>query len=479
MNQSARARLCQNASHACRVSDTMTAQQFMLLRLAGPELEIPTADRSIWLLGRGLDCDLVLPHASVSRHHARLDLSAGRIEDLDSSVGTQVNAVSIKQHTLRAGDRVQLGPWHFAIAPVEDRAVGATLQRAVLTEALAAPRLELLLAFSETINRAASETEIHQALVEAALAGSGCRRAASVDLTRPDHPVLAQTMVDDETFQVSRQLVDATRRGGVIQLGQLDTGERSHSIQACHLVSATAVALMSSDKPVACLYLDARGDELVEMPETARFCQALARMAELALARLHHQQEMWRQREQIYADLHDDLGARLLNQIYRAADTASADEARAMLADLRDVVSRPKHGEMALNELIARLRAETARRLDLAKVEMKWTLEPLPDHICWSNRAAALLSRCLRELISNALRHADPTGIHIAIETRNAGLSCRVRHDGHFQDPAKWQYGRGTRSLIDRSRALGGQISWCKHQTELEACLVVDLEPAP
>ncbi|MDP1271141.1 hypothetical protein, partial [Klebsiella pneumoniae] len=76
--------------------------------------------------------------------------------------------------------------------------------------------------------------------------------------------------------------------------------------------SALAVAEAVDDWGDLLLYLDTRRGEAREQPDTARFCQALLRVGSLALSRLHHQQALWDQRERIYSDLHDDLGARLL-----------------------------------------------------------------------------------------------------------------------------------------------------------------------
>ena len=53
-------------------------------------------------------------------------------------------------------------------------------------------------------------------------------------------------------------------------------------------------------------------------------------------------QALAEERERIYADLHDDLGAKLLQLIHTANDPRQADLARAVLQDLRDVVTRSR-----------------------------------------------------------------------------------------------------------------------------------------
>jgi pSer/pThr/pTyr-binding forkhead associated (FHA) protein len=63
-------------------------------------------------IGRGDDNALVLPDASVSRHHARLTVQRGAavIQDLDSQNGVLVNGTRIAQATrLKSRDKVQVG----------------------------------------------------------------------------------------------------------------------------------------------------------------------------------------------------------------------------------------------------------------------------------------------------------------------------------------------------------------------------------
>ncbi len=65
------------------------------------------------LIGRGADCQVVLPTRQVSRHHACIERLAGGIyalRDLGSKNGTYVNgeAVSGQPRVLRDGDEIQI-----------------------------------------------------------------------------------------------------------------------------------------------------------------------------------------------------------------------------------------------------------------------------------------------------------------------------------------------------------------------------------
>jgi adenylate cyclase len=69
------------------------------------------------MVGRATSCDLVINDASVSRAHARFDVSDGRciLTDLNSSNGTFVNEAQVDKAPVGDGDRVVLGSVRFTI----------------------------------------------------------------------------------------------------------------------------------------------------------------------------------------------------------------------------------------------------------------------------------------------------------------------------------------------------------------------------
>lgn len=80
-------------------------------------LDLAAYDRLV--IGRDLDCDLMLASPLVSRHHARLERSetAHSLIDLGSTNGTYVNGQRIDHVALRAGDIVQIGPYRLTYQP--------------------------------------------------------------------------------------------------------------------------------------------------------------------------------------------------------------------------------------------------------------------------------------------------------------------------------------------------------------------------
>ncbi len=68
-------------------------------------------------IGRQLGNDIVLNHAIVSRHHARIELRGREawVRDLDSRNGIFVNRLRVKEERLSDGDSISIGPFdlHF------------------------------------------------------------------------------------------------------------------------------------------------------------------------------------------------------------------------------------------------------------------------------------------------------------------------------------------------------------------------------
>jgi pSer/pThr/pTyr-binding forkhead associated (FHA) protein len=122
--------------------------RWVLVALGGGDLRThPLAAGGEFLLGRDLDCDIVLAHHRVSRRHARLRVAGAgdalAIEDLGSRNGTRVGEGLRPNQPcpVRAGDVIGIGP--FTLTAVR----GAVQPRAslVVEDPLAsAPSAELL-----------------------------------------------------------------------------------------------------------------------------------------------------------------------------------------------------------------------------------------------------------------------------------------------------------------------------------------------
>jgi pSer/pThr/pTyr-binding forkhead associated (FHA) protein len=69
------------------------------------------------VLGRDKTSDMVIDNYDVSRRHCLLDIQARGvfILDLDSTNGTFVNGILVRDGYLNPGDRIELGPCVFVV----------------------------------------------------------------------------------------------------------------------------------------------------------------------------------------------------------------------------------------------------------------------------------------------------------------------------------------------------------------------------
>jgi hypothetical protein len=73
-------------------------------------IEFPlSAEQNV--IGRGGRSDIRIKHPGISAEHALIRIidSVATIEDMDSTNGTRVNGRSVKRHTLRHGDQIEIG----------------------------------------------------------------------------------------------------------------------------------------------------------------------------------------------------------------------------------------------------------------------------------------------------------------------------------------------------------------------------------
>lgn len=191
-----------------------------------------------------------------------------------------------------------------------------------------------------------------------------------------------------------------------------------------------------------------------------------ARMHELETARM-----VTAERERIYSDLHDDVGAKLLSLVYRAATPDDANLARAALQDLRDVVSRTGADSYALEDLAADWRVECEQRLSEAGIALDWQpLGPLAD-LYLSQPQALSVGRILREAISNAIRHAKARSVVLRISFGDDRLRLEIADDGiGCADGRLHRPGRGLLNMEARARQLGGELTRCDAQPK--GCII-------
>ncbi len=289
---------------------TQAIQKLWFEPIVGPEFDGFWLEAGQELLyGRGSDCDIKLPEATISRQHGRLLSSENGcyVTDLGSRLGTFVNEKPCEkdvQVNITTGDMIQIGPFVFRASVREGSPVSmqtmddgldmeSRVQRFTRSDVgnLAQHRLSLLIDCSADINKANDLQELGALLVKSAIDGTGFQRAAMLMSSDESEEIEVIAFTDGESRDAtgtafSRSLLKAASNGDVACLLSGDTAGFGQSIADLNIHSAICCGLMVDDVLVAHLYLDAREQERQIQPDAAGFCQALCQMTSLAYANL-------------------------------------------------------------------------------------------------------------------------------------------------------------------------------------------------
>ena len=170
------------------------------------------------------------------------------------------------------------------------------------------------------------------------------------------------------------------------------------------------------------------------------------------------------ERLRISRDLHDTLGHHLtalslqLDVASRLSDGRAAEHVRQahaitrlLLSDVRDVVG-------TLRETRRRDLAQAIRALGDVAAGLTIHLD-LPEalHVDDPDRAEAL-ERCVQEIITNAVRHAQARNLWIRIEPRTDGITLRAHDDG--RGATQVTLGHGLTGMRERFAAFAGSVEF-------------------
>lgn len=187
---------------------------------------------------------------------------------------------------------------------------------------------------------------------------------------------------------------------------------------------------------------------------------ALRELFDLALDRLRARDAgAQRERERIRRDIHDDIGARLLTLLH-TSPPQNQPMVREALEDLRTLVRALEFDAIPLRDALDAWQAEARKRAEAARISLRWHGGDIPADVTLNARQHANLARVVREGVSNALKHAQPTRLDIGCLLSHGRLQLEVINDGLIKPVAEWQTGRGRQITQSRIRELGGEIDW-------------------
>ena len=179
-----------------------------------------------------------------------------------------------------------------------------------------------------------------------------------------------------------------------------------------------------------------------------------------ALADSRIEQVTARERKRIAADLHDDLGAKLLTIVHTSESERIATLARDALEEMRLSVRGLTGKPVQLDDALADWRSEFVSRLTQAGIEGSWSLTDTEPGTSLTARAFVQTTRILREAVNNIIKHSGATHGAVTSEVADGTLMLVLRDDGRGiapPDEERLDRGHGLTTMKQRARQLQGQ----------------------
>ena len=181
------------------------------------------------------------------------------------------------------------------------------------------------------------------------------------------------------------------------------------------------------------------------------------------------------ERRRIRQDMHDSLGGYLLSIMHRKVDPQSALLARYAWNELRDILSALDERMSPLSLELLRWKSTLEKLVSSDKLIFNFFIDEsiLNSEIELNGFQRLNLGQILRESVTNAFRHAQPSLISAFFEYQHAHLLCTIKNNGHTNAPEQWIPGRGLRHIRNRVEQLNGSVEWNLNESN---CLVMTLK---
>ena len=184
------------------------------------------------------------------------------------------------------------------------------------------------------------------------------------------------------------------------------------------------------------------------------------------------------ERRRIAGDIHDNLGAPLVEAL-RSLDGARKDELiRETLADLRGIINDAARPGACLVQALADIRLETATRAEAAGLAFDWRVDEADGSPELASGVIHATRSIVREAASNAIRHAGASRLRVLLARAPGSLRIEVEDDGRGFDVSAVSAGEGLASLQSRAAALGGRAMWSRGEGGRGVRLTIDVRIA-
>ncbi len=207
------------------------------------------------------------------------------------------------------------------------------------------------------------------------------------------------------------------------------------------------------------LRFPARGRALFGVAQAQLAEQLVGLLAQIEEGRDAYARGVVEERLRIARDLHDDVGARLLSGLHRQDLSQTREAMRGAIGDLRAIVSGLSGHDLPLEAVLADLRHETAERLEAAGIALDWPPVELSDPAAAAPyRVYKNLTSAVREVVSNAIRHAGAARVAVSVHEEDGRLELTLSDDGVGLPREEGGRRSGLANLERRLGEIGGSV---------------------
>lgn len=255
-------------------------------------------------------------------------------------------------------------------------------------------------------------------------------------------------------------LVVAVASLGLLMLNQ-QSGLRLQLLAVVNVVLPLAFVLLGLRLVQQYGYaLQAAQDDRESMEQRIRDVTANLERSFTQMADQRVEQVTERERKRIAADLHDDLGAKLLTIVHTSDDPRISTLAREALEEMRLSVRGLTGKPVKLLDALGDWRAEVVSRLSQAGVEGEWTAptDELPQTL--TARAYVQTTRILREAVSNIIKHSGASRCSVRCAIRDGDFQLVIQDNGHgipMELDGRLDRGHGMSTMKSRAKQMQGQ----------------------
>jgi signal transduction histidine kinase len=177
------------------------------------------------------------------------------------------------------------------------------------------------------------------------------------------------------------------------------------------------------------------------------------------LSELRVEQVTERERKRIAADLHDDLGAKLLTIVHTSEDARISTLAREALEEMRLSVRGLTGKAVRLDDALGDWRAELMARLAQSGIRGEWASPEEMSHTL-SARAYVQTTRILREATSNVIKHSGASHCAFTCAIADGDLLLTIQDNGGgipMELDGRLDRGHGMATMKHRAKQMQGQ----------------------